>query len=108
MGLVGAAVGIGDALSELVDGEEAVGFHDTAFAMDPGRFDGVEPGALDRQVAGDDADAVAALLGLSVVATDPGADLLADVPGGIVPDEEQGLLAVGVELSAAPVQVIDG
>ena len=88
MWLVGAAVGIGDALSELVDGEQAVGLDDAAFAMDPGGFDGVEPGALDRQVAGNDPDAVAVLLDLAVVVTDPVADLLADVSGGVVPDQE--------------------
>src|SRR5215218_5859689 len=108
MGFMGAAVGIGDALSELVDGEQAVGFDDAAFAMDPGGFDGVEPGALDREVAGDDADPVAVLLDLAVVVPDPGADLLAGVPGGVVPDQEQGFLAGRVELLAAPVQVVDG
>ena len=85
-----------------------VGFDDAAFAVDPGGFDGVEPGALDRQVAGDDPDAVAALLDLAVVVADPVAHLVADVPGGVVPDQEQRLLAVGVELAAAPVQVVDG
>src|SRR4051794_25605716 len=108
MRLMGAAVGIGDALGELIDGEQAVGFEDAALAMDPGRLDGVEPRALDGQVAGDDADAVAAPLDLSVVVTDPGPDLLTDVPGGVVPDQEQGLFAVGMELPAAPVEVVDG
>ena len=108
MGFVGTAVGIADTVSELVDGEQAVGFDDAAFAMDPGGLDGVEPGALDRQVAGDDPDANAALLDQSVVVPDPVAHLVADVPGGVVPDQEQRLLAVGVELAAAPVQIVDG
>src|SRR5215211_223152 len=105
MWLMGAAVGIGDAIGELVDGEQAVGFEDAAFAVHPGRFDGVEPGALDGQVAGDDPDAVAALLDLAVVVTGPVADLLADVPGGVVPEQEQRLLASRLELAAAPVEV---
>src|SRR5215212_10003713 len=68
-GLMGAAVGIGDAVGELGDGEEAVGFDDATFAVGPGRFDGVEPGALDRQIAGNDADAAATLLDLAIVVT---------------------------------------
>lgn len=71
MGFMGAAVGIGDVVGELGDGEEAVGFDDAAFGEDPGRFDGVEPRALDRQVAGDDADAAALLLDLPVMVADP-------------------------------------
>jgi len=96
MRFMGTAVGIGDAVGKLVDGEEAISFEDSAFAVDPGSLDGVEPGALDREVAGDDADATAVLLGLAVVVTDPVAHQMADVPGGIVPDQEQGVLAVGV------------
>jgi hypothetical protein len=105
---MGTAVGVGDAVGEFIDGEQAVGFEDATFAVDPGRFDGVEPGALDRQVAGDDPDAVAVLLDLAVVVPEPVADLLADVPRCVVPDQEQGLLPVGVELAATPVEVVDG
>src|SRR3954462_6646621 len=108
MWLMGAAVGVGDAVGELLDGEQAVGFDDAALAMDPGRLDGIEPRALDGQVAGDDADPIAALLDLSVVVADPGTDLLADVPGGVVPDQEQRLLVGRLEFPAAPVEVVDG
>src|SRR4051812_34568780 len=108
MRLTGAVVGVGDAIGQLVDGEQAVGFDDAAFAVGPGWFDGVEPRAFDGQVAGDDPDPDAAPLDLAVVVTDPGADQMADVPGGVVPDQEQGLLAVRAELAAAPVQVVDG
>src|SRR4051794_16698324 len=102
MRIVRAAEGVGDAVGEVLDREEAVGFEDAAFAVDPGRFDGIEPGALDRQEAGDDADAGTGVLDLSVVIPDPGADVLTDVPRRIVPDQAQGLLAVRLELGAAP------
>src|SRR5215212_6892519 len=108
MGLMGTVVGVGDAIRQLRDGEQAVGFEDAAFAVDPGCFDGIEPRTFDWQVAGDDPDPNAALLDLAVVATDPVAHQMADVPGGVVPDQEQGVLAVGVELAAAPVEVVDG
>src|SRR3954468_1416924 len=108
MRFVGTAVGVGDTVCEFVRGEQGVGFDDTPLAVDPGRLDGVEPGALTRQIAGDEADALPALLDLAVVVVDPVADLLADVPGGIVPDHEERLLAGGLELAAAPAQVVDG
>src|SRR5688572_19294357 len=108
MRFMGTPVGVGNAVGELLDGEQAVGFEDAAFAVDPGGLNGVEPRTLDRQVAGDDPDAVTILLDLPVVVTDPVAHLVADVPGRVVPDQEQSLLAVGVELPAAPVEVLDG
>src|SRR4051794_11520352 len=108
MRFVGTAVGVGDAVSEFVRGEQGIGFDDASLAVDPGGLDGVEPGALTRQIAGDEADALPALLDQAVVVADPVADLLADVPGGIVPDHEERLLAGGLELAAAPVQVVDG
>jgi hypothetical protein len=108
MGFMGAAAGIGHAVGEPMDGERAIGFEDAAFALDPGGLDGVEPGALDRQIAGDDADAVAVPLDPSVVIPGPGAPMLADVPGRVVPDEGQRLLAGRLELAAAPVQVGGG
>jgi hypothetical protein len=61
-------------------------------AVGPGRLAGVEPGSLTGQIAGDEADALSALLNLAVVVVDPIADLLADVPGGVVPDREERLL----------------
>src|SRR3954471_2800187 len=103
MGIVRASIGVADAVRELVRGEQGVGFEDASLTVDPGRLDGVEPGALARQIAGDEADALPVLLDLAVVVADPGAHLLADVPGGVVPDHEQGLLAGGLELAAAPV-----
>jgi hypothetical protein len=38
MGFMGTRVGVGDAVGERLDGEEAVGFEDAAFAVDPGGF----------------------------------------------------------------------
>src|SRR5215210_5839137 len=102
-----AAVGVADAISELADRQEAIGFADAPFAVDPLGLDGVEPGALAGQVAGDDAHAPASLLDLAVVVADPVADLMADVPGGVVPDQQQGLLPGRVERAAAPIQVVD-
>src|SRR3954469_679991 len=108
MRLMGTGVGIGDTVSKLVDGEQAVGFDDAAFAVDPGGFDGIEPRALDREVGGDDADTGADLLDLAVVVADPVTHKMADVPGGIIPDHDQRLLAVRLQLATAPLQVVDG
>src|SRR5258706_2235227 len=108
MGFRRATVGLAYPVLELVAGEQVVGFDDATFAVDPGRLDGVEPGALARQIAGDDPHTPALLLDQAVMRADLVADLVADVPGGIVPDQQQRRLAGGVELAAAPVQVVDG
>src|SRR5215212_6134961 len=108
MRFMGTAEGIGNAVGEFLDRGPTVGFQDAVFAVGPGGLNGVEPGALDRQVASDDPDAHTVLLDLAVVVPDPGAHLLADVPGRIVPDQQQGVLAGGLELAATLVQVGDG
>src|SRR5438067_5234310 len=108
MGLMGTVVGVGDAIGELMAGEQAVGLDEPAFAVAPGCFDRVEPRTFDRPVAGDDPDTHATLLDLTGVVTAPVADLVADVPGGVVPDQPEGIRAVGVELAAAPVQGVAG
>src|SRR5947209_20436749 len=57
--------------------------------MDPARFQGVQPRALDGQLTGEDAYASALLLDLPIVLPDPALHCLATVPGGVVPDQEQ-------------------
>src|SRR4030095_7712902 len=87
VGFLGTAVGVADASGELVGRQEAVGFDNAALAVDPGGLNGVEPGALTGQVAGDDADTGASPLDPAIVVADPAADEVADVPGGVVPDQ---------------------
>ena len=76
MGLMRAAIRVGNAVGELLDGEEAIGFKDASLAVDPGGLNGIEPGALDRQVAGDDARCLVA----EVDRSDHASDLTSGVP----------------------------
>src|SRR5262245_62262460 len=102
MGLMGAAEVGADAVDELLGGEEPGGLDHGALAVDPLGLYSVRPRALRGQPAGDDAHARAGALDLAVVGADPRPHLRADVPGGVVPDEEQGLLALGRQTVAAP------
>ena len=81
-----------------------IGRHHAPLAMYPFGFDGIEPRALDRQVADYDAHSVLGLLDGAVVLADPGSYGAADVPGGIVPHQQQGRLAQGGDLLTAPGQ----
>jgi hypothetical protein len=108
VGFMGAAEGVADTVDQLGSGEQPSRLDHAALAVEPHRLDGVEPGAFGRQGAGDDADAGAILLDLLVVGTEPGPDLGADVPGGVVPDQQQGRLAVCLESAAAPGQELGG
>jgi hypothetical protein len=96
-------------LGELVSTEQPLGLNYLAFAMNPLRFYRVEPRALGGQKAGHYAhSAPTALLDLAVVGSDPSLDELGVVPGGVVPDQQQGLLAQLFELVAAPPQELRG
>jgi hypothetical protein len=79
-------------LGKLVCPEYSIGLHHLALAVDPFRFDGLKPRTLLRKKATYDPHSTAAVLDAAVVRSEPPPDLLGDVPGGIVPDEEQDLL----------------
>src|SRR5438270_13052205 len=87
-----AVEGGADTLDELVSGQQAGGLDHPPLAVDPLGLDGVQPGTLDRQVVGHDPHPMAGQLDLAVVAPDPVPDLATDMPGRIVPDQQQGLL----------------
>jgi hypothetical protein len=100
--------GVADPIDQLGGGQQPSRLDHAALGVEPHRLDGIEPRALGRQGATDDADAGACLLDPLVVSPDPGPDLGADVPGGVVPDQQQGRLAVGLELGATPGQELGG
>jgi hypothetical protein len=69
-------------------------FRNRALAMDPFGLDPIEPGALNRQGTHHHATATG-LLDVPVVRFEPGPHGLADVPRGVVPDQQQGGFAFG-------------
>src|SRR3954465_10189102 len=102
-----AVIVAADPLLDLRRRQLTLRLDDGTLAVDPLRLDRVEPRRLHRQVAGDDPHAP---LGLrpAVVRLDPGPDPAADVPGGVVPDQEQGTLALGREPRARPGEEVLG
>src|SRR5207248_652057 len=82
-----------DTLDQLLCRQEACGFQNRPLAMDPPRFNGVEPGTLAGQWTDNEATASLALDAL-VMGFEPLTDDMTAVPGGIVPDQHDGLLAV--------------
>jgi hypothetical protein len=79
-------------------------FHNPAFTVSPDRFDRVEPRALDRQQATDEAPALSRLLDLAVVLAQPGAHLGTDVPRGIIPDHKSAVLPARSTCAAHPLR----
>lgn len=77
--------------------------HNGSLAMDPTRLNGIEPGALDRQQAGEDSYP-ALSPGSNVMSFEPVSDPLTDVPGGVIPYQEQGLLTFPLQFLADPLQ----
>src|SRR5215208_1521784 len=91
-------------LGELVGSQHPVGLYNLALAVDPFRFDGVQPRTLLGQKATYDPHSFAALLDAAVVRSEPAPDLLGDVPGGIVPDQDHELLTKSFEPLQAPLK----
>src|SRR5262245_14599513 len=87
--------------------QQPVRFRDGPLAMDPFRFNRVEPRTFARQVADDDAHARGTPLDLLIVLTEPVPHGLVAGPRGIVPDQQQGGAALHGELGRAPGQKID-
>src|SRR5512144_3066225 len=76
---------------------------DGPLAVEPCRLDRVPPRTPRRKLAGDDAHATVAFR-LGIVLLDPAPNLLADVPGGVVPDEGPDPRAAGSQMLAHPGQ----
>ncbi len=103
---MGAAKVRTDAVGHLLSGEQAGWLDDGALAMHPLGLDGIEPRTLDGQIAraGCGLPEPCRLTCL-VVRPDPGAHRLADMPGGIVPDQDPARAhPAPARLAAAPVQ----
>src|ERR1043165_6165591 len=96
-----------DTIPDLSCGQRPIGFTDSFLAVLPLRLDRVEPRALDRQPTDQDADPTL-LLGAAVVFLEPAAYPLADVPGGVIPDQQQRRLAFGGQLLTDPAQEVLG
>jgi len=93
-----------NALSQLLGGQQRVGFHKSFLCMDPPGLDGVEPRTFGRQKKGQNAHPCVLFLHLLIVLSDPGLHLLAVMPGGIIPDQEPVVLALLLQPGADPFQ----
>src|SRR5207248_11761000 len=87
--LVGAIQRGACTLRRLPGRQQAARLDGAALAAGPLRLDRVEPGALDGQLADDEAHAAALLFDAAIVVAHPGPYLPADVPAGVVPGQQQ-------------------
>src|SRR5215207_2582092 len=91
-----------DPVGKLVSAQQTVGLDHLPLAVHPLGLYGVQPRALLRQKAAYDPHPFAALLDSAVMFSEPAPEFAAYVPAGVVPDEEQNLLANCFELLSAP------
>ena len=82
MRLVSAVEMLADPVGQLGGRQQPRRLDNGALAVQPLGLDRIEPWALARQVARQDAHALARPFDLTVVRADPGAHELADMPGG--------------------------
>src|SRR5512147_1073730 len=92
-----------DAVHNVLSVSLPIRLADGPLAVEPCRLDRVQPRTPRRKLAGDDAHATVAFR-LGIVLLDPAPNLLADVPGGVVPDEGPDPLAAGSQMLAHPGQ----
>ena len=89
-------------LGELVRSEKPLRLYDLALGVNPSGLDIVKPRTLLRKKATYDPHSAAVLFDAAVVRTEPAPYLLGDVPGSVVPDEKEDLLAQSLESLSAP------
>jgi hypothetical protein len=97
-------------LSEFLSSQQSDWFDNGSLAMNLLWLNPVQPGTLDGKPARDDAHhcfASSSLLEYTlVVLTKPGLDLLAHMPGGVTPNEDEDMLALRLDLFAYPLQKV--
>jgi|SRR5579859_2661611 len=102
MGFIGTAKMNTNALSQLGGGKQAIGFHNSLLGMHPPGFDRIEPGTFGGQKEWQDTHPFALLLDLTIVLSDPGLNDLAVMPGGVIPDQQPGCLALCLQPGTDP------
>src|SRR5690242_491372 len=83
-----------DPFSQLRGRKQAPRFNHGSLPMDPFRLNRIEPGTLSGQTERQDTHAFACLFDLLVVFSDPTSHDCADMPGGIIPDQQPGSFAL--------------
>src|SRR5262249_6944261 len=96
-----------DPLANFRCGQLPLRLADRLLAVLPLGLDPVQPRTFHRQSARQDANPTR-LLGTPVVLADPAPHALTDVPGGVVPDQQQRRLAFGRQLRTDPGQKVLG
>jgi hypothetical protein len=104
--LVGLKIGLhsGD---DLRSGQHAVGFDERPCAVDPMRFQRIEPGAFPGPAAGEEPHPAVPLHSL-VMGAKPAAHWLATVPGGVIPDPHEEALALSGSALGQPAEQCRG
>ena len=87
-------------LGQLIGRQGPVRLNDPALAMSPLRFDGIQPRALDWQLADQDTHSLTCPFDPPIMILDPVTHSTADMPRRIVPDERQHPEAHAVQLGA--------
>ena len=108
MGFVRASEVSTDPFSQLLSRKQPIVLNHVALSMNSLWLNGIEPGALRGQKERQNAHSFSALSHLLVVLTNPGAHLLAHMPGGIIPDQEPVALALGGQPLTTVVQKLGG
>ncbi len=92
-----------DALHQFGHWKQPSWFSHSPFVMNPLGFNRVEPGTLAGQPT-DNQPTAALLLDQAVMSFNPSPNLVADVPGSIVPNEKQGPFPLSSKISQKPRQ----
>jgi hypothetical protein len=95
---------ITDSLSQCTSRQQPIGLYHLALGVDRAGLHGVEPRAPGGQRAGQNAYTLSCRLDLAVMPFQPRLYLAAAMPGGVIPHQQQGLLAQDLQLAAGLLQ----
>ncbi len=99
---MGTSEMVADTIPQLAGRQQPVRLTDFSLGMNPMGLNRIEPRTLDRQIATEETDAVSVLLDLLIVCAGPSTHRVADMPRGIIPNQQQDPLAVRFEFGTTP------
>jgi len=95
-------------VSQVLPGKGGIRLYNATLAMNPFRFDWVEPGAFYRQETNQEANASPGSFDLAIMFTNPGPHDLTDMPTRIIPNHRQHRMIQELDFLAGPFQELNG
>ena len=82
--------------------------YNSPFPMYPFWFNRIQPGAFGWQGTHPDANTLSQHRHLAIMFSNPVSNIFADMPGSVIPDQDQNPFTLGLKFFATPFQILSG